>query len=167
MSRLPSLASVQELPVRLRRTVPPEWLDYNRHMNVKHYFDLHVATMETVWNEYGVVEAYHASGMGTVFTLEQQILYFAEVRGGDEVTMHARAVSRSEKAVSITTFLVNDTTSQVSSIMHMVGGHIDLQTRRMAAFPAEMSARIDEMLAQHDRLTWATPVSSPTAVRLG
>jgi acyl-CoA thioester hydrolase len=135
-------------------------------MNVRHYFDLHVATMETMWEEYGVAESYYASGMGTVFSLEHQIHYLAEVHGGDDVTMHARAVARSEKVVSMTSFLVNESKSQLSSVMHMLGGHIDLETRRMSAFPAEMSARIDAMLAQHEGLKWAAPLSSATAVRL-
>jgi len=166
MNRYPSVASVRELPVRLRRTVTPDRLDFNRHMNVRHYFDFHVATMETMWEEYGVAEAYHASGTGTVFSLEHQILYLAEAHAGDELTMHARAVARSDKIVSMASFIVNQTASKLSSVMHMLGGHIDLQTRKMSPFPAVMSARIDAMLAQHERLGWAVPLSAATAVRL-
>jgi len=166
MKRYPSVASVRELPVRLRGTVTPERLDFNGHMNVRHYFDFHVATMETMWEEYGVAEAYHASGTGTVFSLEHQILYLAEAHTGDELTMHARAVARSDKIVSMTSFIVNETASKLSSVMHMLGGHIDLATRRMSPFPAEMSARIDAMLAQHERLEWEAPLSSATVVRV-
>ena len=165
MAPLPSVVAVQELPIRLRRTVTPEYLDYNRHMNVRQYFDLHVATVETLWAEIGVVEAYHASGMGTVFTLDQQVVYLAEARGGDELTTHARAVARSDKALSMTTFIVNETRSCLSSLMHMLGGHIDLETRRMSPFPATMSARIDSVLEQHQALSWTAPLSSATAVR--
>jgi acyl-CoA thioester hydrolase len=166
MNQYPSVAAVRELPVRLRRTVTPEWLDYNNHMNVRHHFELHVATVETFWAEVGVAEAYHASGMGTVFTLEQQFVYLAEVHGGDELTTHARAVARSEKVLSMVAFVVNETHLQVSSVMHMVGGHIDLETRRMSEFPAIMSARIDSILDQQRRLDWPAPLSSATAVRV-
>jgi hypothetical protein len=47
----------------------------------------------------------------------------------------------------------------VSSTFESVGAYIDLNARRMAEFPAEIAASIDEQIEQHATLSWPAPLS--------
>ncbi|OFW13680.1 MAG: hypothetical protein A3H27_11435 [Acidobacteria bacterium RIFCSPLOWO2_02_FULL_59_13] len=58
-------------------------------------------------------------------------------------------------------FMVNETRGVVSSTFECVHAYADLVARRTAPFPPHIAAKLDALIAEHDRLAWPAPTSGP------
>ena len=154
----PTLTQIRQLNAMYRRRIPADYMDENGHMNVQFY--LHVM-------ERGLTELYRRTGMGDYyasadvygnFALEQHILYLAEVRLGDQVSVHPRLVALSPKRSQMFGFLVNDTRDELAATLETVAMNIDMTRRRGTPFPAEPMIMLRRMLERHQMLEWEAPV---------
>ncbi|MFN8374982.1 MAG: thioesterase family protein [Anaerolineae bacterium] len=85
--------------------------------------------------------------------------YLAEVHIGDTVTVRMRLMGRSARRIHYMNFMVNETQQALASTMEVLATHADLVARRSSPIPADIAARLDELLAQHKTLAWAVPLS--------
>jgi acyl-CoA thioester hydrolase len=154
-----NIDDVRQLPLTHEATIPEDYLDAMGHMNVMWYTHLFSEAMGGMFQLVGLDwEHLEAFGAGT-FALEAHIRYLSEVRVGQRVEVHSRLVGRSEKRFHAIHFMVNLEKEDVSSTFESVGAYIDLNARRMAEFPAEIAASIDEQIEQHATLSWPAPLS--------
>lgn len=158
LTRMPTVRDLDELPSWLERTIPPEWEDLNGHVNVRHYLELYDQAGWPMMSELGIDEQHFREERRGFFDLEHHIWYLAEMHVGDTVTVHARFLARSAKRFHGTMFIVNRTRQQVASAFEYVTIAADLESRRSAALPAGIAARLDGLIAAHARLTWPAPL---------
>ena len=154
----PTLTQIRQLDAMHRQRVPAAYMDENGHMNVQYY--LHVM-------ERGLTELYRRTGMGDYyasadvygnFALQQHILYLAEVRQDDHISVHPRLAALSPKRSQMFGFLVNDTRDELAATLETVAMNIDMTRRRGTPFPAEAMMLLRRMLARHAELGWEAPV---------
>ncbi|WP_327148963.1 thioesterase family protein [Nocardia sp. NBC_01329] len=145
-------------------TVPESYRDENDHMNIAHYFDLCVAATARVFDRVGITDEYRATRGAGFFTGEHHIRYHAETRIGEEISVYVRGVDRSDKVVHIMALLVNDTTRRLSCTLEVTAIHVDLRSRRAAAFAADTAAAIDRELAPA-AVSWPAPVCGAMGIR--
>lgn len=162
----PTYAQVTALPREMGpSTIPAEYEDENGHMNVRHYFALAVEVVAVVFDRIGVTEEYRRSRGHGVFTAEHHLKYFAEVHAGESVSGYFTFVDRSDKVMHAMAFLVDDDTEKVVYSLEVVTPHVDLTTRRVVPFEADLAAAIDAEMARTAERTFTLPLSGTMGVR--
>lgn len=162
----PTCAQVIELPATLSTTVPAEFIDENGHMNIGRYLKV---SAEGLWLSIagaGMGVDYIADRNMSSFTAEHHLRYLSELRLGDLLSVHPRLIQRSDKALHAITFVVDRTTRTVAATCEAVLVHVDMGSRRPVAFPPDIAAGLDALLADHD-LAWPAPVCGAMGVRRG
>jgi len=152
------LASLAAMPVYHRKTIPADYQDLMGHMNIRWYFDLFARSGRGFFKAHGLDEDYFRSGKFGVFALKHFIQYFAEVRVGQTVAIHARLVGRSDKRFHFMLFMINESTTQLAATFEALITHADLKIRRAAPMPAELAQKLDAALAEDAALDWETPI---------
>lgn len=159
----PERVSVEEVaalrPVCLRRTVPEEYLDLNGHMNMRWYVALFDDAGDTLHDHLGLTREFRrAHGHGTM-DLEHHTWFINEVMAGSQLCIYARMVARSAKMMHYLMFMINESTGNVAAHFECVNALVDLQARKTTPYPADITARLDAMLAEQGQLTWKPPIS--------
>ena len=159
MSRIRlSPEQVQQLPVTHTAQIPVDYLDDMGHMNVMWYTHLFSVAMGGMLQMIGITPEHVEQQRGGSFALECHIRYLSEVRVGQEITVHTRMVSRTAKRYQVLHVMLNAQKQDVAATFEAVGAYIDMRTRRMAPFPLQIAARLDELIAQHQPLSWPPPL---------
>lgn len=155
---MPGVKEVQQLPMLLRKVIPPEYEDFNGHMNIQHYLGLYDEAGMPFFEQFGIDERYFSVDRQGIFDLEHHLFYLAEIHIGDTVTVHSRLLARTAKRLHGLWFIVNETRNQLSNSFEFVTSHADLNARRTAPFPEELAEKFDAVIEEHSRLVWDAPV---------
>jgi acyl-CoA thioester hydrolase len=161
----PRAVQVLSLPELVTRTVPLEYIDANGHINVVRYFELCADGLAAYceWLRLGL--AYIADRGLSTFAAEQHLRYYAQVLEGHEVSVHARLLDRSARALHVMVYLLNRTQGVVAMTFESAIVHVRVATRRPAEFPTDVAGWMDAELAKSDELGWKTIVSTSIGVR--
>jgi acyl-CoA thioester hydrolase len=156
--RFPTPDQVRELPLQLRTEVPAEWQDRNGHVGVKHVQSLFAAGAWRVLEEVGIDAAWFRGHDRSQFDLEHHVFYRAEMHAGETVSTYNRVLGRSTRTFHGMFFVVNDSTGALAATLEYVTAGIDLEKRRMAAFPEPLRRGLDALIEKHRKLEWSAPV---------
>lgn len=162
MSDLPAYEQVLEVPVITRRSVVAEHLDQNLHVNVRVYLDLAIEALGEVVTAAGLGEEYIEQRRLTLFTAEHHLRYVAELRLGDEISVHVRFLERSDKALHAMAFVLNRSARRLACILEATVIHVGMDTRRPENFPDDIGASLDRLIEAH-----AAPWPAPTCGVMG
>jgi acyl-CoA thioester hydrolase len=165
VTTLPTYDQVRQLPETSRRTVPVEFLDENDHMNIGRYLEV---AAQAVWLHYGALgmgEAYIDERRLTTFTAEHHLRYLAELRLGDELSVHVRSLERSSKVLHNMAFVLDRTHERLAFTYEDTLVHVGMDSRRPVALPDDIAARLDTALADGAALDWEAPVCGVMGVR--
>jgi acyl-CoA thioester hydrolase len=149
---------LQRLPVTYRAVIPATYRDEMGHMNVMWYTHLFSQATGGLFALFGLTPAYCEANQAGSFALEQHVRYLAEVRVGQHLRIHSRALGRSAKRLHFMHFMVMDDTSVLAATEEGIGTHVDLRVRRSSPLPAPLAAAYDRLLAEHGQLPWNAPV---------
>jgi acyl-CoA thioester hydrolase len=162
---VPTYDQVDQLPRRLERTVPAEFIDENGHMNIGRYLELGGSAL---WlrcqRELGMPQAYIEQRGLSTFTAEHHLTYHAELLEGDDVSVRVRLVDRSAKVLHAVCLIVDETRRRLACTMETTAVHVDLVQRRPVDFPADVIALIDAGLTADER-PWPAPLCGAMGVR--
>lgn len=153
--RFPDLEQLRELPVQLDYVIPPEWEDRNGHVNVQFYLALFELGGWKVLEEVGVDEDWLRRHAYSFFDLEHHLHYRAEIRVGERVTTYNRVVGKSDKRFHGVYYIVNETRGRLAGTLEYISNGVDMNLRRTAPMPEELSRSLDRVQAAHQRLSWA------------
>ncbi len=152
------LAHVQRLPMTHTAQIPVDYLDDMGHMNVMWYTHLFSVAMGGMLQMIGLTPEHVQQQHGGSFALECHIRYLSEVRAGQKISVHTRMISRTSKRYQVLHVMLNEHKQDVAATFEAVGAFIDMRARRMAPFPPQIAARIDELVAEHEQLPWSPPL---------
>lgn len=161
MARPPAipLDKITTLKLVYRLTIPPEYQDYNGHMNIRWYIVIFDDAGLPFYDDVGLTPEYLKANDAGGFDLEHHIHYLNEVHVGDTVAVYLRMVSCSAKRMHYLMFMVNETRGVLASIFECVNSFADLKARRTAPYPPDIAARIQALADEHAALEWPAPVS--------
>ena len=148
---------IQQLPQMHITTITEDHLDLMEHMNIRHYIGIFDDAAWHMFATFGMDNDYYRHSGSGAFALEHHIRYLAEVRLHETVAIHTRVLARTAKRVHFMHFMHNQTRDNVAATFEVVGAHADLSQRRMSPFPPAIGQRIDDLVAQHDTLSWTAP----------
>lgn len=162
---MPTYDQVSLLPAVREGEVEPTFIDENGHMNISDYFRL---TSHALWQDQraaGFTDTYLTERQMSLFTVEQHIRYFGEMRVGQAFTVHNRFVGRSARAVHGMAFLLDQDKRQLACTMEAVWVHVDMRTRRSTDMPEDLAGGLDELVARSEKLDWTVPLGGVMGVR--
>ena len=156
---------ISSLPITYRKTIPPDYIDEMGHTNVMWYTHLFDEATYTFFEMFGIGRGYEIETNNGAFALEQHIRYLAEVREGQSVTVHTRALGASPKVVHFMHFMVRDHNNVLAATSELVGVHIDLEARKSSPFPEDIYENLKDILQEHEKLDWDAPVCGVMGIK--
>lgn len=133
-------------------TVPPEWADYNGHMNVGYYVVAFDKASDAVLEHLGLGESYRFTEEASVFVLEAHVTYDREVHPGDRLRFTTQFLDHDSKRLHLFHRMYHATDGYLAATNELMIMHMDLKTRRSAPFPAKAESRIAELQQAHEIL---------------
>ncbi|MDT0202703.1 thioesterase family protein [Nocardioides sp. AE5] len=163
--RVPTLEQVRRLPTSASVTVGAERIDGNDHLSVHHVVELAAHGAHELLVGCGLTDERRSRTGKGVFTAEHHLAYLHEVRQGARLTVHTRILDRSERAVLMAAFVVDQSRMRTASLLRTVVVSVDLSTRRSVPFPDDVAGALDRLLEEHAALPWDAPEPGWGALR--
>lgn len=130
-----------EREITHRGTVYPWQCDHIGHMNIMWYVGKFDEAIWQLFNWLGITPSYLRKRKRGMAAVEQQIEYKHELRPGDIVTVRSHVIAMREKVIRFHHEMGNEETGEVAATTTLTAVHIDTQTRKSCAFPAEIRQR--------------------------
>ena len=129
--------------------VEPQWIDYNGHLNMAYYNVLFDRAVDETYELIGVGADYAASRRQSIFTAEVHVRYLRELHAGDPVRVTFQLIDYDAKRLHYFEQLFHAADGWVSATSENLSLHVDMTSKKTAAFPQEIAARLAEMKASH------------------
>jgi acyl-CoA thioester hydrolase len=140
-----------EMP-QFEGVVLPAWIDANGHMNLAYYVVLFDQATDLVYDMLGVGQAYRDATGNSTFTAETHTLYEREVVVGERVRVVPHLLGADAKRLHYFHEMYHAEAGYRVAAQELIALHIDLSVRRVAPFPEDVSARLQQVVrARGDR----------------
>jgi acyl-CoA thioester hydrolase len=137
-----------------RGRVLPEWIDLNAHMNVAYYvlaFDLAV---DELWDRFGITEDHIREMNSSTFAVESHVIYRREMTLDDPYLVTAQILAFDEKRIHQFQRMYHAEDHYLAATAEWMNLHVDLNTRRVAPWPAEILADIRKVAESQGSWEW-------------
>ena len=128
--------------------VEPSWIDYNGHLNMAYYNVLFDRAVDEVFELLGCGADYLKQGFST-FTAEAHVRYLRELHEGDPVRVTFQLLEYDNKRMHYFEQLFHAEEGWVSATSENMSLHIDMGSRKVAAFPPDIRERIATVIKAH------------------
>jgi acyl-CoA thioester hydrolase len=132
-----------------RATVPPEWVDYNGHMNEAYYVLVFGHATDAFYDYIGLDDATRRATRRSVYTLEAHINYLDEAHRGDRLTIATQLLAHDTKRVHLHHAMRRETDDGLLATTELMLLHDDMTGPRAAAFDAGPAALVAAIAADH------------------
>jgi acyl-CoA thioester hydrolase len=134
---------------RFEGEVRAEWIDINGHMNLAYYVVLFDLATDALFDAIDIGRGYkERTGCGT-FVAEMHTLYRRELFLGERVRVSSQILGADEKRLHLAHEMRLPRGGENAAMQELLFLHVDLETRRVAPFPAEAQTRVDAASAAH------------------
>ena len=132
--------------------IEPSWIDYNGHLNMAYYNVMFDRAIDELWLKLGIGPPYMKERHGSTFTAECHVRYLREIHLGDPVQIAIYLLAADEKRLHTFEELRHAREGWLSATSENMTIHIDMAARKTAPFPADIRARIADVLASHSAI---------------
>lgn len=147
-------------------SVKPDWIDYNKHMNVGYYgvaFDL--ALEEVVGEHLGLGEGYVQTAGAGPYMIQSHIQFLRELLEGDQFYFHFRLVDHDHKRLHYFGQMYAEKDDVLCATQEGMIINVSQETGRSADYPDWAQKRLGQMLADHQGLPPAPQIGAKLAIR--
>lgn len=137
-------AAQEPVPLRLHaETVPPEWVDYNGHMNVAFYVLAFDHATDALLDHLDLGAAYRQRENKSVFVVETHVNYLNEVLQGARLLFDTIVLDADAKRLHFCHEMrIDGGDGGPVAVTELMSVHVDLESRGTAAFPETQAARL-------------------------
>ncbi len=136
--------------------VPPDWIDYNGHMNDACYAIAFSRAGDAFMEKIGLGEKERQATERSIFTLALVIRFIAEAKLGDILSVSVHVLECDKKRMR---FWLVATSEQVLTCVDLSG-----EKPRAAEFPPDVAARLEALARDHAELP--TPLEAGQGLTL-
>src|SRR5260221_800540 len=129
--------------------IEPQWIDYNGHLNMAYYNVLFDRAVDETYELIGVGADYVASRRQSVFTAEVHVRFLRELHAGDPVRVTFQLIDYDANRLHYFEQLFHAADGWVSATSENLSLHVDMTSKKTAAFPDEITTLLAEMQASH------------------
>jgi acyl-CoA thioester hydrolase len=130
------------------RAVPPEWIDYNGHLNDACYFVAFTEATEALLDHVGLGQAYRERTGAGMYTAEAHLRFLAGVPGGATVRFRTQVLGYDAKRLHVVHQMIRDGT--LSATCELLFLHVD--DEHVTAMPAGRLDAVSLLAAAHEHL---------------
>ena len=135
-----------------RHTVESQWTDYNGHLNMAYYAVLFDRAADEMFASLGLGPDYVKTTNNSFFTLETHTSFANELKAAEQVRIEQQLIGSDAKRVHYVQQMFRGDTSYLACVLEVMVSHVDLTTHRTSAFPDDVRARIEALVAEHKSL---------------
>ena len=132
--------------------VEPQWIDYNGHLNMAYYNVLFDRAVDECYELIGIGLDYLKRRNHSTFTAEVHVRYLRELREGDPVRVTFQMLDYDSKRIHYFEQLYHAAEGWVSATSENMTLHVDMATKKVAAFPDPVMRSLARMKAAHAKL---------------
>src|SRR5260370_608639 len=132
--------------------VEPAWIDYNAHLNMAYYNVLFDRAVDEVLELLGCGADFVKSRRQSCFTAEVHVRYLRELHSGDPVRVTFQLLDYDSKRMHYFEQLFHAEEGWVSATSENMSLHVDMNAKKTAPFPPEVTRRLLQMRAAHGQL---------------
>jgi acyl-CoA thioester hydrolase len=129
--------------------IEPQWIDYNGHLNMAYYNVLFDRAIDELWLQLGIGPDYLKTRGGSTFTAECHVRYLRELHLGDPAQVSILLVEADDKRLHVFEELHHAGEGWLSATSENMMLHVDMGTRKTAAFPPDIHQRIRTLAEAH------------------
>jgi acyl-CoA thioester hydrolase len=165
VNAIPTYEQIVPLPAMFDQKVGEEFIDENGHMNIGDYFRLcsHAIWRTTITA--GLGESYIDEHQQSLFTVEQHMRYFGELRLGERFSIHSRLIERSARVVHTMAFVVDQEKQKLACTQEATLVHVSTATRSSVDLPSDIAVELDALIDAGNALGWDAPVCGAMGLR--
>jgi acyl-CoA thioester hydrolase len=130
--------------------IEPQWIDYNGHLNMAYYNVMFDRAIDQLWLQLGIGPTYMKERHGSTFTAECHVRYLREIHLGDPVQISVWLLGADDKRLHTFEELRHATEGWLSATSENMSLHIDMASRKVGPFPADIRERIAAVAAAHN-----------------
>ena len=134
------------------RTVEKAWIDYNGHMNMAYYSLVFDQALDHVFDLLGIGVAYVREQHGSCFTMEAHITYLQEVKLDDPLRIEFQLLDWDSKRLHYFERMYHASEGYLAATSEQICMHVDMRSRRSAAFPMAIATDIARLAEAHSHL---------------
>ena len=149
----------------LEARVEPSWLDYNGHMNVAYYHMAFDRATDRFLERLGLGEEYARSGLGSMFALEDHLIYRRELRLGDPFRITVQLLDFDRKRVHYFLRMFQAQTDELAATCEHLSIYVDFRSRRSAPLPESVRHRLEEILISQRDIPRPEEAGKPMGAR--
>ncbi len=128
--------------------IEPDWIDYNGHLNMAFYNVLFDRAADEVFELLGLGPDYARERKLTIYTAELHVCYVQELHLADRVTVTYQLLDHDEKRIRAYQE-IRHVDGWLAATAESLSLHVDMTGPRVAPFPADVQALLDNLAAAH------------------
>lgn len=132
--------------------VPPEWIDYNGHMNVAYYVLAFDRATDAFMESLGMGRDYQERQQCSTFVVETHVNYQRELIAGDPMRITTQLLGFDSKRIHYFHRLYHADKNFLSATTELMVIHVDLAQRRSAPMPLSAMDRLSALMTAHIQL---------------
>jgi acyl-CoA thioester hydrolase len=132
--------------------VDAAWIDYNGHLNMAYYNVLFDRAVDEAFVLIGCGPDYVQRRRHSCFTAEVHLRYLRELNANDPVRLTFQLLDYDAKRMHYFEQLFHATEGWVAATSENMSLHVDMDTKKTAPFPAEITRCLAKMKAAHVKL---------------
>jgi carnitine 3-dehydrogenase len=134
----------------VQRSVPPDWTDYNNHMNESRYLQCFSDASDALMRRIGV-DADYVANSGSYFTVETHIRHLDEVAALEPIVVTTQILTGKGKKMKVFHRLSHAQGNLLATAEQLLI-HVDLATRSSSEPTPEVQQRLEEIAEAHAKL---------------
>jgi acyl-CoA thioester hydrolase len=135
------------MPGPYREVIDPAWTDYNGHLNVAYYALVFDRATDCFLDGIGIGARYAAATRASTFVVEAHTTYLQEVHAEAVVLVKTRLVAFDRKRMHYVHQMLLEQGDETVAMQEQLSVHVDLKTRRSAAWPETILALLGALAA--------------------
>lgn len=132
--------------------VPPDWIDYNGHMNVAYYVLAFDRTTDAFLDALGMGQEYRERQNCSAFVVEMHVNYQRELVAGDPMRITTQLLGFDSRRIHYFHRLFHAEQGFLSATTELMVIHVDLAKRHNVPMPVPVLDRLSAVQAQHIQL---------------
>ncbi len=134
--------------------VRSEWIDYSGHMNVGYYLLAFEYAAVDFYQHLDLSREYRERTNHAQFALETHLNFMQEVREGDPLRFTAQLLGYDGKRNRVMFRMHHRDKGTLVATNEVMYLHVDLEARRSAPYPQEVTDRLEAVWVRHKTLPW-------------
>lgn len=149
------------------RRVPPEWIDYNGHMNVAYYTMAVDNSLDDIFDALGIgAELVRERRMGPM-VIVSQMHYLDELLEGQEFRCDLQMLDADHKRIHYFVTMHHLAKGTIAATYEGLTVNVDLERRRTTPYPEDIRQRVEALRAAHAGLPRPAQAGATIGIRRG